>query len=170
MRRTISILTIALCVFSFSGAAHAAKHKSARSGDDANIKFIKQAYAYMDYGWTSMDVNRMTTYTTDDCHFTAGGETVDKHNYQVLTYNEMIRLYPKATAVGMQTTTRSDITSLSEQGPYITINRTLTVHMSTADRTANVYCYFRDVWVRQAKGWFIQDEQQKAFVLGKNTQ
>jgi len=150
--------------------AHTAS-KTHRHGSDphaADLKFIRQAYAYQDYGWCRMDVAEALSYTTDDYTSTAvTGGILSKGAITRQLYSLFVSLYHAGATI----TVTTDILKASFNGNMATVITECSAHASKpapAQPTgssrafdANGY-YDEDTWVRAATGWALQSSHEYA--------
>jgi hypothetical protein len=148
--------------------ASPARHRHVPDPHAADLKFIKAAYAYQDYGWRRMDVAEALAYTTDDYTSTAvAGGILSKGAITNQLYSLFVSLYHAGATI----TVTTQVLSASFRGNAATVITECSAHASKPDTAqpagtprafdANGY-YDEDTWVRSARGWALQNSHEYA--------
>jgi hypothetical protein len=157
--RAILRLVVVVTLLAACTGANAAAHKKAAV--DPNVRFISQAYAYMDYGWSTTDVNRLTKYMTPDCAYVLpNGTAVTRRDIMYSVYHAFKKFREPSVRRDWTLYGQSQITNLTWVGSSIVAHRivTFTVNAGQGDVASGALDYI-DTWIRQGRGWYIEREQ-----------
>lgn len=160
----IPAVAILFCLCGAAVAKPSAPHHSQKA-EDPNIHFIRQAYAYMDSGWDTLNGAVMMAYMTPDFQYTAmDGSVSGRSEYASLVSSLLRDKFVITDKDGCDFDAHSSIQSVAVSGQDIVIDRAMLVelqsgtsdpHLSSA---AHLQVKYHDTWARYTSGWYMKAE------------
>jgi hypothetical protein len=155
-----------LCVCTAATARPHSASRTAQKPEDPNIRYIRQAYAYMDSGWENRSVKIMTAYMTPDfVHTALNGGSNTRDEYARVLYKTMTEFYTQNSRLQADLVATSVIKRAAISGQQIVIDRVQYLKARLPEENDGATPQYRrtvafhDVWVRLANGWYLQNEK-----------
>lgn len=151
------------CMTAFAKPHSPSSH--AQKPEDPNLRFIRQAYAYMDSGWDTLNGAVMMAYMTQDFQYTGmDGSVSNRNEYTDLVSGLLRDKFMITDKDGCDFDVHSSIGSVAVSGQDIVIDRTMLIELQsgTSDPhfsgAAHLQVKYHDTWARYANGWYMKTE------------
>jgi hypothetical protein len=161
------ILTV-FCLLCACTAAFAKPHGSsghAQKPEDPNLRFIRQAYAYMDSGWDTLNGAVMMAYMTQDFQYTTmDGSATGRTEYAELISRLLRDKFVITDKDGYDFDVHSAIKNVAVSGQDLVIDRIVVVelHSGTGDPRQSgsglLQVKYHDTWMQFTNGWYMKSE------------